>query len=65
MASGDTILESTNMYLASDEAEVGHGTTQFQHSTNGVVVVIQKGNSGVQETIFDASKNYDVIVKEH
>lgn len=64
MASGDTVLEQDAMYLALDESQPGLGTTRFQHSS-GVAVTVEKPASGVQETVFDAAKTYDVIIKEH
>lgn len=63
MASGDTVFSQTGMYLALDDSAPGKSTTKLQHSS-GHVVTVEKAVSGVQETVFDTSKTYDVTVKE-
>jgi hypothetical protein len=65
MASGDVVFEKDNMYIVTNEAESGQGTTVLNASAGGSVTVVNPSGSGVHETVFDAAKTYDVIVKEH
>lgn len=64
MATGDTVYQTNEMYIATDDAGVNKGTARLQHS-NGDAVTVENAVSGVQETVFDTSKTYDVIIKEH
>lgn len=64
MASGDVTYQVDEMCIATDYVGPGRGTTRLQHS-NGDAVVVEHSVSGVQETVFDTSKTYDVIIKEH
>lgn len=62
MTSGDTILTVTSAYVTEDHADVGKGVTKL-HS-GSVDVTIERGASGVHETLFDAEKSYNVVITE-
>ena len=62
MASGDVIVSASAAYLLKDHADVGKGTTVL-HS--GVFdITVEHSRSGLNETLFDAAKNYNIVITE-
>lgn len=65
MASGDTVFSGANMCLELDESEPNDNITKLRVPGPGAGVTVEIPGSGVNETVFDASLTYDVVIKEH